>query len=146
MKRLYSGKPTVEDRMLTRILRSKSGVFIPSDFRDIASYPQVLRALKQLVREQKIVRFGYGAYARAIVNKFDGKVYTDGDTASNLIRLWKKLGVKWDYSQAVKDYNSGVSTQVPVKKLFVVNNRFSRSINDAKELYNVRQRTITGNN
>ena len=145
MKRLYSGKPTVEDRILTRILRSRNVVFIPADFRDIASYPQVLRALKHLVRKRKTVRFGYGAYARVTVNKFDGKIYPDGDTASNLIRLWKKLGVKWDYSRAVKDYNSGVSTQVPVKRLFVVNDRFSRSINDAKELYNVRQRPITSN-
>ena len=135
MKKLYNGRPTVEYRILTRILRSKSGVFIPADFKDIASYPQILRALKQLIEEQKIVRFGYGAYARARINSFNGKLYPDGDNVSNLVGLWNKLNVKWDTSQAVKDYNSGISTQVPVKRLFVVKNRFTRKLNGMEKLY-----------
>ena len=134
-RRLYDGKPTVEKRVLTRILRSKNGVFIPADFKDISSYPQVLRALKQLILEQKIIRFGYGAYSRARINRLNGKLYPDGDRASIFIGLLSKLGIKWDYSQFVKDYNSGVSTQVPVKRLFVVKDRFSRKLNGAEDLY-----------
>jgi hypothetical protein len=134
-KRLYNGRPTVEERIFTRISRSKDEVFIPADFKDIASYPQVLRALKQLIKEQKVIRFGYGVYARARINQYDGNLYPDGDIANNLMQLWNKLGVKWDYSQFVKDYNNGVSTQVPIRKLFVVKDRFSRNLNNVEDLY-----------
>jgi hypothetical protein len=68
-------------------------VFIPVDFKDIASYPQVLRALKH-----------------------------------------HKLVIKWDYSQFVKDYNRGTSTQVPVRKFFVVKDRFSSKYERSREV------------
>jgi hypothetical protein len=47
----------------------------------------VLRALKHLIQEQKLIRFRYGAYARARINRFDGKLYPDGDTAENIVGL-----------------------------------------------------------
>jgi hypothetical protein len=134
-RRLYGGRLTVESRILERINRSKAAVFVPNDFRDIASYPQILRALKQLIGDKKIIRFGYGSYAKARMNKFDGNVYPARDWTFLLMELWGKLKIKWDYSAAVKDYNAGRSTQVPVKRLFVVGNRFARKFNGAEKLY-----------
>ncbi|MDR3048396.1 MAG: hypothetical protein LBV16_00920 [Elusimicrobiota bacterium] len=51
------------------------------------------------------------------------------------MELWNKLKIKLDCSKFVKDYNSGASTQIPVKKLFVVKDRFNRKFSGAEELY-----------
>ncbi|GHT96081.1 hypothetical protein FACS1894122_14130 [Alphaproteobacteria bacterium] len=134
-KRLYDGKATVKDRILERIKRSRYSVFIPTDFEDITSYPQLLRALKLLTKEQKIVRFGYGAYAKAEVNPLNNKVYPVRDMLSILQELFKKLKIKWDYSESLQAYNEGKTTQIPVKKLLVIKDRFARKLNGAQELY-----------
>ena len=132
-KRLYNGSETVKDKVAAYVKRARSDVFVPGDFVGIASYPQVLRALKQLVREKTIVRFGHGAYARA--EEFNGRAYPVADNPVLLVGLWKKLGIKWELSKAVRDYNSGESTQVPVRGYFVVKGRFSRKFNGAEDLY-----------
>ncbi|MDR1322949.1 MAG: DUF6088 family protein [Candidatus Margulisbacteria bacterium] len=134
-RRLYNGNLTVEDRILARINRSRAAVFVPKDFQDISSYPQVLRALKQLVKDRKIVRFGYGSYAKAKINPFDNRCYPAQDMVSVVRELFDKLGIDWDYSQAVKDYNLGLSMQMPMKNFFVLNTRFNRNLKGAEELY-----------
>jgi hypothetical protein len=129
MKRMYGGEITVKDKILNKIKRSKVNVFIPSDFKGIATYPQVLRALKQLTDSKILIRLGYGVYAKTDLNPFDNQLYPAGNPTYNMRDLLGKLKLKWDYSQAVKDYNAGISTQVPVRNYIVVKDRFSRKLN-----------------
>jgi hypothetical protein len=130
-KKLYKGTPTVKTRVETRIKRSKMNVFIPSDFSDIASYSQILRALKQLIEEKKIMRFGYGTYVKA--EEFRGRMLSDIDYPNILIELFQKLNIRWDFSKAVQDYNNNISTQVPVRRFFVLKDRFTRKFNNGME-------------
>ncbi|GHT50790.1 hypothetical protein AGMMS49982_06770 [Bacteroidia bacterium] len=138
MKRKYGGEFTVKDKILNRIKRSKVNVFIPSDFKGIATYPQVLRALKQLTDSKILIRLGYGAYAKADLNPFNNKIYPVDDNVSTAMELFKKLNVKWDYSKAVKDYNAGISTQVPVRNYIEIKDRFSRKLDVLGGAYVVR--------
>ncbi len=75
MKRKYGGEFTVKDKILNRIKRSKVNVFIPNDFKGIAAYPQVLRALKQLTDSNILIRLGYGVYVKTDLNPFNNKLY-----------------------------------------------------------------------
>ncbi len=127
-KRLYKGTCTVKDKICQRVNRSKANVFIPKDFKDISSMPQILRALKQLVEENVLIKFSYGAYAKTKYNTLTEKYRPNIDDLDATKELLSKLKIKWDYSQEVKDYNANLSTQIPVNKLIVVRGRFSRKL------------------
>jgi hypothetical protein len=133
--RLYNGKMTVKARVKSRIFASKDKVFIPKDFAQIASYAQVLRALKELIKDKKIVRLGYGLYAKADINPFDGNVYPKADDVTIGKEILRKLKIKWDYSQAVKEYNAFQSTQIPIKNMIVVKGRLRRQIESMRGVY-----------
>jgi len=67
-------KPTLRDRMEARIAqREGEDVFLPREFADIGGEDQVLRALREMVREGRLVRLGYGVYCRAIPSLLSGK-------------------------------------------------------------------------
>jgi hypothetical protein len=134
-KQLNKKQTTVKDQMHRRLSRSRKKVFVPADFEGIASYRQILRVLKQLVGEKKLVRLGQGVYAKARVNQFDNNLYPDADAVTIGKEILKKFGVAWEYSQAVKDYNERRSTQVPVRNYLVLKGRFRRNIEFTKGVY-----------
>jgi hypothetical protein len=55
---------TLRERIETRIARKRGeDVFLPREFRDLGGEDQVLRVLRSLVREKRLVRLGYGVYS-----------------------------------------------------------------------------------
>ena len=57
---------TLRERIETRIARKRGeDVFLPREFADLGGEDQVLRVLRGLVREGRLVRLGYGVYGRA---------------------------------------------------------------------------------
>lgn len=65
---------TLKSKVKYRISRNRSVVFTPKDFADLSGYDQVGRALRQLVAEGCLVKFGQGLYARAKVSSLTGKI------------------------------------------------------------------------
>jgi len=64
---------TLRERIESRIARKRGEyVFLPREFRDLGGEDQVLRALRILVREKRLVRLGYGVYGRAVVSRLSG--------------------------------------------------------------------------
>ena len=60
---------TLQERIETRIARKRGeDVFLPREFTDLGGEDQVLRALRRLVREGRLVRLGYGVYGRAMTS------------------------------------------------------------------------------
>ncbi len=47
-------------RIQSRLKRSKCYVFTRDDFKDLAGYDQVGRALRELVKEGPLLKVGYG--------------------------------------------------------------------------------------
>ncbi len=120
----------LRERVRTRITRSRAGVFLPRDFNDLGGEDQVLRALRQLVKEGQLVRLGYGVYGRAIRSSLDGQpmLYNrDGFIGASREAL-TKLGVAWEPGSWECAYNEGRSTQVPVNAVVRIKGRLARRL------------------
>jgi hypothetical protein len=129
-------KKTLRERIEGRI-DGKSGddVFLPREFRDLGGEDQVLRVLRELVREKRLIRLGYGVYGRAMISRLSGKPILNsangfGGAARQALT---KLGVAWEPTEAEKAYNQGRSTQVPVNPVLRVKGRFSRRLRDGTQ-------------
>jgi len=119
---------TIEGRIFTRIARRKSNVLLRVDFVDLGGYNQVGRALLQLIRKGKIVKIGYGLYAKARISSLTGEILPVEPLPVLAREAMKRLGIKVSPTQAELDYQAGRSTQVPTGRLIGVHNRISRKI------------------
>jgi len=90
--------------------------------------PKSLQASQ--VREGRLIRLGYGVYARAEPSKLTGQpilAVSDGFVGASRAAL-NKLGVKWEPTEWERAYNEGRSTQVPVNAVVRVKGRFARQL------------------
>jgi hypothetical protein len=124
---------TLRERIEGRIARRlREDVFLPREFADLGGEDQVLRALRQLVREKRLVRLGYGVYGRAVVSRLSGEpmLYSPNGFLGAARQALNKLGVTWEATDAEQSYNEGRSTQVPLNPVVRVKGRFSRRLRD----------------
>jgi hypothetical protein len=133
---------TLRARIEARLAR-KAGdsVFLTREFRDLSGETQVLRALRGLVRDGRLVRLGYGVYGRAVVSRLSGKPLLLNPTGLRgaAREALTKLGVEWEPTESERAYNEGRSTQIPVNPVLRVKGRFSRRLRDKdRELVLVR--------
>jgi hypothetical protein len=131
--RIMRRQRTLRERIEARIARKRGeDVFLPREFADLGGEDQVLRVLRGLTREGRLVRLGYGVYGRAITSKLSGKpiLYSPNGFAGAARQALTKLGVKWEPTEAERAYNEGRSTQVPVNPAVRVRGRFSRRLRD----------------
>lgn len=123
-------RKTLRGRIETRIARKRDDVFLTREFRDLGGEDQVLRVLRTLVREKRLVRLGYGVYGRATVSRLSGAPILNSPNgfAGAARQALTKLGVKWEPTEAERAYNEGRSTQVPANPVVRVRGRFSRQL------------------
>ena len=123
-------RPTLREKIERRIARKREDVFLPREFADLGGEDQVLRALRTLVKEGRLVRLGYGVYGRAVVSRLSGKpmLYSPDGFAGAARQALNKLGVAWEPTAAERAYNEGRSTQIPVNPAVRVKGRFSRKL------------------
>ena len=123
-------RKTLSDRIKTRIARKRDDVFLTREFADLGGEDQVLRALRGLVRDGRLVRLGYGVYGRAVRSRLSGEpmLYSSNGFAGAARQALTKLGVAWEPTEAERAYNEGRSTQVPVNPAVRVKGRFSRQL------------------
>lgn len=126
-------RETLRDKIAKRIKRSKRIVFLRSDFRKLGGYDQVGRALGELVLEGRLMKIGYGVYAKARINPLTEKLMLDANGGFDQVakEALKRLGVTWVKSDAVKAYEQG-SLQIPIKSEVVILDRFNRKIGTDK--------------
>lgn len=130
---------TIQDRIKTRVKRSKRSVFLRSDFKDIADYDQVGRGLRSLAREGLLMKIGYGLYARARVNRITGKLMPDNAAGADgvLIEAMERLDVDYKFDDLSNMNFSGQSTQIPASvKIVPTDPRFTRKITVGKQCVN----------
>jgi hypothetical protein len=126
---------TLRQRIEARIVRRQGeDVFLPREFRDLGGEDQVLRVLRGLVRDKRLVRLGYGVYGRAIVSRLSGEalLYTMDGLLGAARQALTKLGVAWEPTEAQRAYNERRSTQVPANPVVRVKGRFSRRLTDGE--------------
>ncbi len=112
---------TINRKVQTRVKRSKASVFLRSDFKDIADYDQVGRALRELVQEGLLIKIGYGLYARARINRITGNVMADNPAGPDgvVIEAMEKLGVEYQLDDLSRMNLSGDSTHIPANVMII---------------------------
>ena len=126
-------RTTLREKIEARITsRPGEDVFLPREFHDLGGEDQVLRVLRTLVQEKRLVRLGYGVYGRAVVSRLSGDpvLFAQNGFQGAVCQALTKLGVTWEPTEAEIAYNEGRSTQVPVNPVVRVKGRFSRRLSD----------------
>ena len=119
---------TLEKRISYRIERGKNEVFIRKDFEDLSDYVQVGRVLRQLVSEGKLIRIGYGLYAKTTKSQISGETIPRKGINVLAKEALARLNVKAFPSSGEIAYNEERSTQVPTGRVIAVKDRISRKI------------------
>lgn len=119
---------SLKNKILLRISLKKNAVFLRKDFKDLGGYDQVGRALRSLAREGKIIKIGYGLYAKAEVSPLNGQIIPQKNLPQLATEALERLGIKTITSTMEANYNSGKSTQVPTGRLIAVKSRIVRKI------------------
>ena len=121
---------TLRERIGERIARRRDDVFLTREFRDLGGEDQVLRALRGLVREGRLLRLGYGVYGRAEASRLSGEplLAARGGFIGAARQALDKLGVKWEPTEYQLAYNESRSNQVPVNPAVRVKGRFARRL------------------
>jgi hypothetical protein len=122
-------RKTLQQRIEARIARKGDTALLTREFADLSGERQVLRALRKLVDEGKLIRLGYGVYARAEISSLTNRPMLAGDGFGAVARqVLNKLGVKWEPNSAERAYNEGRSTQVPMTPVVRLRGRFARKL------------------
>jgi hypothetical protein len=85
---------------------------------------QISRCFKDLVEMGKLVKIGYGIYAKAYISENLNKPVIQGGFGQACKEALTKKGVKWESGSAEKAYNSGASTQIPVRTIIQLKSRY----------------------
>ena len=120
---------SVKERMARSIALRRGEVLLRADFASMGSPSQISRALKELIAAGKIVRLGYGVYAKARPSVLSGKPVPRVCLAQLAQEALEKLGVTVALGRAQAAYAAGKTTQVPVRTTFNTGSRrISRKI------------------
>ena len=132
---------TLKDRILLRISLKNVDVFFFFFFDDLGGYDQVGRALRQLAREGKLIKIGYGLYAKAVLSALTGKLLPRSPLPKLAREALSRLKVRTVDSTATQDYNSGRSTQVPTGRTIAVKGKNKKKIGYNEMFINYERKT-----
>jgi len=122
---------SLQDKIERRIAERDDASFLTREFADLGAERQVLRALAKTVAAGKLLRLGYGVYAKAERSSLTGQpmlAARQGFLGASREAL-SKLGVAWEPAEWERAYNEGRSTQVPVNAAVrIKNRRFARQL------------------
>jgi hypothetical protein len=121
---------TLRQQIEARIARRRDDALLTREFLDLGGERQVLRALRELTDEGKLIRLGYGVYGRAEISPISNQPMLAGDGFNAVARqALDKLKVRWEPPTAEQDYNEGRTTQVPMNPVVRLRgDRFSRKL------------------
>ncbi len=111
-------------KVLERIMQMPGNVVLRKDIEDMGSPRQVSRCFKDLIAMNKLVKIGQGIYAKARPSEYISRPIIIAGFGSACKEALTKLKVKWEPGTAEQEYNSGLSTQVPVRTIVRLKSRF----------------------
>ena len=119
---------SIEYKALNRVKAIRGSVVLRKDFNELGSYRQISRALKRLIVEKRLVKIGAGIYAKAYTSKYSDIPLVKNGIDSALREALKRLGVAYEPGSAEQEYNTGKTTQVPVRNIVKLKTRCRRRI------------------
>jgi len=93
-------------------------IIMRSDFTLMGSQSQISRLLADFVSEGRLVRLGYGIFAKARISSISGKAVPREPLEVLAQEAFRRLMIEAKPGKAQKEYASGQSTQVPVQAVF----------------------------
>lgn len=106
-------------------------VILRSDLTLLGSNNQIMYALNKLIKQKKIVRVGYGIYAKIRISIHIPELLVlqcQGGFSMMTRELLSRLNIPWIQSEAEEEYNLGLTTQIPVRSILRIKKKFSRKI------------------
>ena len=121
---------SLQTRIERRIAESREYVFLTREFTDLSGRRQVLRALRKIVAEGRLVRLGCGVYGLAFTSGLSEKpilFHPHGFLGAARTAL-TKLGVAWEPTEREVAYREGRTSEVPEVAAVRIKRRFSRRL------------------
>ena len=131
-------RSSLKEKVSQLVRRSRRNVFLRSDFEKVSQdYDQVGRALRELVKENQLIKLGYGLYSKAAINRYNGESSIAAMGGFNQVahEAIKRLNVK--FTTVTIDRNLGFSIHVPMNAVICTKQRFSRKI-EIKDKFRLR--------
>nr|WP_292001245.1 DUF6088 family protein [Chlorobium sp.] len=108
----------MKERMIRSITMRRGEIIMRSDFTRMGSQSQISRLLADFVSEGRLVRLGYGIFAKARISSISGKAVPREPLEVLAQEAFRRLMIEAKPGKAQKEYASGQSTQVPVQAVF----------------------------
>lgn len=119
----------IKNRMLRSVALRKGEVVLRDDFKNMGSPSQISRGLKELLTAGRLIRLGYGVYAKARPSSISGKPVPRAPLEVLARETLDRLKVDSQLGQAQAAYARGDTTQIPIKTTFNTGQRrISRKI------------------
>jgi len=109
---------SIKARMIRSLSMRRSEIILRSDFTPIGSQSQISRILNEFVSEGRLVRIGYGVFAKTRISSISGKAVPREPLEVLAEETLRRLRIDAIPGNAQRDYASGQSTQVPVQAVF----------------------------
>jgi hypothetical protein len=103
-------------------------VILRADLNALGEYRQVSRAIKALIEDGKLIKLGYGIYAKASTNEYIKKPVIRIGFDDACLQALDRLKRRWELGSAIQAYNRGESTQVPAKLIIRLKDRYRGEI------------------
>lgn len=110
------------------IERFPKNVILRSDLNQLGNPRQISRAIKNLIDDGLIVKFGYGIYVKAEISEYINQPIPIIGFTDASIEAMNRLGIKWEIGTSTKNYNEGKSTQIPAKFIVRLKSRYRGTI------------------
>jgi len=107
-------KPSTKTKIAISIAKSTSDVFLRSEFDRFGTASRVTRAIQELIAEGRLIRLGYGVYAKAKPSSISGNAVTRLPLESLAESALEALGVPSTLGTAREDYSQAKTTQIPM--------------------------------
>jgi hypothetical protein len=121
---------SLQSKIESRIAESREYVFLTREFTDLSGRRQVLRALRKVVAEGRLVRLGCGVYGLAFTSGISERpmlFHPHGFIGAARTAL-TKLGVQWEPTKHEVAFQEGRTTEVPDVPAVRIRRRFSRRL------------------
>jgi hypothetical protein len=121
---------SLQSKIESRIAESREYVFLTREFTDLSGRRQVLRALRKIVAEGRLVRLGCGVYGLAFTSGLSEKpvlFHPHGFIGAARTAL-TKLGVAWEPTEREVAFREGRATELPEVPAVRIKRRFSRRL------------------
>ncbi len=119
---------SIQFKVLAQLKRVRGDVILRKDLENLGSYRQVSRVLKNLIEQKQLIKIGLGIYAKSYPSQTYGIPIVQCGVENACRQALDRLGVKYLPGTAQMAYNSGKSTQVPVKDIIKLKSRCRRQL------------------